>query len=174
MEWRSWWCIGVRDGVCVRLTFGGGKARGCISLVDLPLMHDAASSPIRGPCHAQTVHDGRIYTLKMYCGDQYPDKVPLGCGSPCRSAPGTPVCMLRGPRLAAARWLHCLADSSISARPGAAGALRHAHQTQLRREQWRGACDAVLSEHLRLITPLMWCDLPLSRSVATSYLPRPR
>lgn len=23
----------------------------------------------------QTVHDGRIYTLKLYCGEQYPDRV---------------------------------------------------------------------------------------------------
>ena len=73
-------------------------------------MHAAASNTTCGPCHAQTVHDGRIYTLKMYCGDHYPDKVPLGCGPPCRPAPGTPGCMLRGPRPAVMRRCHCPAD----------------------------------------------------------------
>lgn len=86
------------------------RARGYISSVDLPLMHDAASNTTCGPCHAQTVHDGRIYTLKMYCGDQYPDKVPFGSGAPCRSSVGTLVCTPGGPRLAAVRWCHCPAD----------------------------------------------------------------
>lgn len=30
----------------------------------------------------QTVHDGRIYTLKIYCGEKYPDEV---CGAALRS-----------------------------------------------------------------------------------------
>jgi ubiquitin-conjugating enzyme E2 variant len=29
---------------------------------------------IIGP--SNTVHDGRIYTLKLYCGEQYPDRAP--------------------------------------------------------------------------------------------------
>jgi hypothetical protein len=33
------------------------------------------------PARPQTVHDGRIYTLKIYCDEQYPDRV-----SECRSS----------------------------------------------------------------------------------------
>ena len=29
----------------------------------------------RGPPPPQTVHDGRIYTLKIYCDEHYPDRV---------------------------------------------------------------------------------------------------
>jgi len=30
----------------------------------------------------QTVHDGRIYTLKIYCDEQYPDRVRRLCWPP--------------------------------------------------------------------------------------------
>jgi hypothetical protein len=30
------------------------------------------------PSHTQTMHDGRIYTLNITCGAEYPDKVRAG------------------------------------------------------------------------------------------------
>lgn len=38
------------------------------------------------PMLPQTVHDGRIYTLKIYCDEQYPDRVRSAAASYCAAS----------------------------------------------------------------------------------------
>ena len=75
--WGGKWLGGVGRDCGDGGSFGiGGQDCLWFLLASLLFLPTAAAAPT--PAHLsllQTVHDGRIYNLKIYCDEQYPDRV---------------------------------------------------------------------------------------------------